>query len=360
MIRFDEVRTKRRGDVAFAPSALPKFPAVRRVADPFGRGKVPDEDVFYETLRRSVAAAHPGSERVAGFFDASAPRPCLRLFVYLASREIVPLEIETSATLRSWLAAFTDELGSKTRGIQFRVEANSSSMSSLSEETSSLLATNPLKLALSEAPPSFTAADERARKATHLAKLAAKAGRAGKTNGAALDRTFRAFLDARKHKKAPPVGMDARLEALEKRMGLSLPAALKVLYRRADGGKKLFFDHDMLSLRALEEQWRMWTEIYDEWTLAELTDNSVGQPGVTQGLYACPRWIPFVDLVGGHYLAFDLLPGPKGAAGQIILFGRDVSRVRRVTPDAKTFLEECLAFDGKTGKLAAIFTELEL
>jgi hypothetical protein len=73
-----------------------------------------------------------------------------------------------------------------------------------------------------------------------------------------------------------------------------------------------------------------------------------------------PKWIPFVDLVGGHYLAFDLLPGPKGASGQIILFGRDVQRVRRVAPDAKAFVEQCLAFDGNTAPLAGIFTELEL
>jgi cell wall assembly regulator SMI1 len=356
MLRFEEVRTKRKGDVAWELVERAKFPPLREVEDAFG-DKGPDQALFFDTIRKTLARAHSGSpERIAGFYSTASGR--FRLFAYLSTQHILSFEVKVEPSLRAWLTALADACHHGELGLEFEFRENGSSIGALKEESADLLDSNPIKLLLANVPRSFKRSDERAKKAAHLAKLVAKRGPTPKPNAAALDRAFQAFLSARKHKKAPPKGMDAKLKALGARLGEKLPLALEVLYRRADGGKKLFFDHDMLSLRALEENWAMWNSVYDEWSLDDLTGNIAAQRGVTNALYCCPKWIPFIDLGGGNCLGIDLLPGPRGSVGQVILFGRDVATIRRVAPDLKTFLDECLTFDGEKGVLVDVFTSL--
>ena len=116
-------------------------------------------------------------------------------------------------------------------------------------------------------------------------------------------------------------------------------------------GGKLAVDRIQVRIDPMSE----WRQIFDEWTLADLTGNTLPQRGVTQGIYCCPRWIPFVDLVAGNALAIDLLPAKRGHVGQVIAFGADHDQILCVAPDLEAFLDLCLSYQPGRGPLADVF-----
>ncbi|MEM6788684.1 MAG: SMI1/KNR4 family protein [Myxococcota bacterium] len=151
-----------------------------------------------------------------------------------------------------------------------------------------------------------------------------------------LNDDVRALLGRRKSKGAT----SAQLDNLATLIGTELPPEFRRLYEIANGAKGALFNHDLLSLKDVTREWKMWKSIYDEWTSDDLRCVS-GQRGVVFAAYFCPRWVPFVDLVGGNFLAVDLAPNKKGRLGQVIVFGGDVQHIRRVALDLGDFFQQC-------------------
>jgi cell wall assembly regulator SMI1 len=353
---FEDIQRKRSGQAPFA-SVRFEFPKVRLVEGRFGDGKVPDAKLFFGKLfAQAEAASGAELEHVVGYWTNAARAPRLRLFAYRRDRRILGLEIGVDKQTSAWMSELTKNYGSDRPAITFTLHTNGHSMGRLNEKDLSALEDRSVVLAAKRAPETYRRADEAKLKAAYLAKLSDKRPRPRDTDEAALGRAWGAFLKARKARGKKCT--DKTLDACAKRLGFELPPALAVLYRQLDGAAGLFFGHDLWSLAELEAQTLSWRSIFDEWTLADLRGNTRGKPGVTNDLYACPLRIPFVDLGGGNHLAVDLLPGPKGAIGQIIVAGRDVETIRSIAPDMKAFVEECLAFDGKSGPLFSVFGEL--
>ena len=61
-------------------------------------------------------------------------------------------------------------------------------------------------------------------------------------------------------------------------------------------------------------------------------------PNAIQPVYAHKGWIPFTKDYYGNQIAFDLVPGPKGTWGQIILFGRDFDTKLVIASNLQEFL----------------------
>ena len=144
----------------------------------------------------------------------------------------------------------------------------------------------------------------------------------------------------RHHATLRPGVTDAALDAFEARQGVTLPPALRALYRWHDGGD--LFGLDFLRLESLEFNRVAWAELAAD-RMTDLDEDIVSHPpGAIRLLYATGDWLPFLHDGGGNHVAIDLHPGPAGRPGQVITTGRDEDHRYVLAPDLDTFLREYL------------------
>ncbi|KAF7322610.1 SMI1-KNR4 domain-containing protein [Mycena chlorophos] len=126
------------------------------------------------------------------------------------------------------------------------------------------------------------------------------------------------------------------LALVEEQFGFELPRVVRESYLACDGqeaessagcAEGLFFGMTLLPLDDVLDEWRFWREV-DE-------DPATGaNPRLKEGMRAVPTgwvrkdysqrgWIPLIADKAGNYVGVDLNPGDGGAAGQVIVFGRD-------------------------------------
>lgn len=126
----------------------------------------------------------------------------------------------------------------------------------------------------------------------------------------------------------------AALDELERATGFRLPGEFRASYLIHDGSAEIpglpyrvgrvIAGLPLLPLRRIRREWEAWAGYAaDEELLADLNPDYRRSPeGAVNAAYADRGWVPFAG-EGGHYLALDFAPGPRGAAGQVINFGRD-------------------------------------
>lgn len=145
-----------------------------------------------------------------------------------------------------------------------------------------------------------------------------------------------------------PGATDADLDALEKQIGLPLPADFRALYRWHDGqnwsvGGVLGLDFAPLDQIAADLT--VWTDIAEDNDLAmNVMIYTVSHPtGAIREQYASPLWVPFLNDGGGNHVALDLGPDVAGKSGQIITTGRDETHRFVLAPNTETFLRTYLS-----------------
>lgn len=119
-----------------------------------------------------------------------------------------------------------------------------------------------------------------------------------------------------------PPASEADLTVLATETGLDLPAAFLDLYRWHDGQERgctgVFYGLEFLPISRMLEEWRFAAREAESLPFAEAAPTAV-----VRRASANRHWIPFAADGGGNFLAIDLQPGPRGARGQVINFGRD-------------------------------------
>ncbi|WP_291431614.1 SMI1/KNR4 family protein [Deinococcus sp.] len=142
------------------------------------------------------------------------------------------------------------------------------------------------------------------------------------------------------HATLRPGVTDAALDAFEARQGVTLPPALRALYRWHDGGD--LFGLQFLRLSHLELNRVSWAELAAE-GITDLDGVVVSHPpGAIRPLYATGDWLPFLHDGGGNHVALDLHPGPAGRVGQVITTGPDEEDRYVLAPDLEAFLRKYL------------------
>ncbi|MCD0175488.1 SMI1/KNR4 family protein [Deinococcus sp. 14RED07] len=142
------------------------------------------------------------------------------------------------------------------------------------------------------------------------------------------------------HATLRPGVTDAALDAFEARQGVTLPEAMRALYRWHDGGD--LFGLDFPRLESLEFQRVAWAELAAA-CMTDLDEDIVSHPpGAIRLLYATGDWLPFLHDGGGNHVALDMHPGPAGRVGQVVTTGRDEEHRFVLAPDLDTFLREYL------------------
>ena len=131
-------------------------------------------------------------------------------------------------------------------------------------------------------------------------------------------------LESKYVELSPPLPPSRRRQVLDD-AGVQLPRDLDALYAVADGGILLhgflWFGLEMLAeLCDPDERWwvtRGWQRyVYNSFV------NDFGPPAAIRRLSDHLAWVPFATDSFGDYLAVDMVPGPRGRPGQVILIGR--------------------------------------
>jgi cell wall assembly regulator SMI1 len=129
-----------------------------------------------------------------------------------------------------------------------------------------------------------------------------------------------------KYVELPPPLPPSRRRQLLDDAGVQLPRDLDALYAVADGGILLhgfmWFGLELLAkLCDPDQRWwvpRGWQRyVYNSFV------NDFGPPAAIRRLSDHPAWVPFATDSFGDYLAVDMVPGPRGRPGQVILIGRN-------------------------------------
>ncbi len=326
---------------------LDSFPALV-TREFFGKQK-PDNfaflDPFFERFEQKFG---PNIEQIQ-LYNGGAARSSLA-FVYLNDLTILGVEFTDNPNLTSWFVAMAASFdGSSTHKITSS-GLNGSRFSKWDE-----LLQAPASWAQKHAPKSHFKAEFLAEKTKFFAfkSVAPKPGSATH-----LPTAFQALLNARALQATPPNLTD--LDALERAVGVPLPHDFKALYAATGAIKELFYGFDLLSAKEATTQHASWTAIYNDWILEDLQSQQSAEAGI-HPVYCTPRWIPFVDLMGGNYLAIDLAPAKNGTYGQVITFGRDVDRKRLIAKNLTDFLQKAATYDGsEKHELYSVLGQLKL
>ncbi|KZP32531.1 hypothetical protein FIBSPDRAFT_722605 [Athelia psychrophila] len=126
------------------------------------------------------------------------------------------------------------------------------------------------------------------------------------------------------------------LAQIEMQFGMALPPAVRESYLTVDGqeaessagcAEGLFFGLTLLPLEDVLEEWRFWREVDDDPATGGNARLREGMQSIPEGWvrreYSQRGWIPLIVDKAGNYVGVDLNPGEGGAAGQVIVFGRD-------------------------------------
>ncbi len=131
-------------------------------------------------------------------------------------------------------------------------------------------------------------------------------------------------LEQKSVELSPPLSPSRRRQVLDD-AGVRLPRDLDALYAAADGGILLhgflWFGLEMLA-ELCDPDARWWvTRGWQRYVYHSFV-NDFGPPAAIRRLSDHPAWILFATDGFGDYLAVDMVPGPYGRPGQVILIGR--------------------------------------
>ncbi|KAF8328885.1 uncharacterized protein EI90DRAFT_3125625 [Cantharellus anzutake] len=126
------------------------------------------------------------------------------------------------------------------------------------------------------------------------------------------------------------------LAEIETKLGFQLPKAVRDSYLIVDGqeaessagcSEGLFFGLHFLPLEEVLAEWRFWREVDDDPATGANSQIRAAMQTIPvdwiRKEYSSRGWIPLISDKVGNYIGIDINPGPKGSAGQVIVFGRD-------------------------------------
>jgi cell wall assembly regulator SMI1 len=133
-----------------------------------------------------------------------------------------------------------------------------------------------------------------------------------------------------------PGATKAALKAAEAALGVALPDDVRAWFLRHDGAKGTLGairGEDLLGLRGVVSQWKIWKGILDQGTFAEVRSKP---PRGVRADWWNARWIPLTYDGAGNHDCLDLDPAKGGNVGQVIRMWHDDDARPRVAP---TFLD---------------------
>ena len=137
-----------------------------------------------------------------------------------------------------------------------------------------------------------------------------------------------------------PGASEDQIHNLEKILGIQFPESFQNSVLIHDGQDEnlpgLLHDWELLSLRRIEGEWKLWKELLDG---GEFSDyQSEPEAGVKNNWWN-ERWIPIAADGAGNFLCMDMDPASGGSLGQIITMWHDEAERVIVAQSFRDWLE---------------------
>lgn len=114
------------------------------------------------------------------------------------------------------------------------------------------------------------------------------------------------------------------IHALERRIGMALPADLAAYLTIANGeayrSSGVIGDWTLLDAEGIASEHQVMSDLVAQGAFG---DNANPETAFVKGVWWHSRWIPVVSSGSGHLICVDLDPNVRGRAGQVILFLHD-------------------------------------
>ena len=244
-LSFDEIKTRRKGQVEFPTVAYRDFTEVKRQISPFSRKMEANLEVFRDQLFARIKAVNGlDVERAIVYWVAAHGKHRLRCIAYQTGRRVFPLAIEAAGNLRAWIDAITKPFA-PIAGLQLTLNPNQTGCLRCAPPQLVELEANPIKLIKLWAPEHFDLAGLARDKQKFFKNFEDVPGPLEAFDPARFAALLDEFLALRKHRGAAPkpAAVDAWQARLEQQVGARLPAdrivhavAVKVIGTRpADG-----------------------------------------------------------------------------------------------------------------------------
>lgn len=141
-----------------------------------------------------------------------------------------------------------------------------------------------------------------------------------------------------------PPATDEQVRQLTAATSLTLPADAESFYRIHNGQQLdvagILFGIELLSIQRIIENWRNWEAVASDDLNEDLAGSmSSNPPGYIRPLYVNLRWLPLTHDQCGNHIGMDFDPGPKGAQGQVIAFGRDEDQKKLMASSFADFID---------------------
>lgn len=260
-------------------------------------------------------------------------------FIYFSNLTILPIRFEQSENFQAWIQSLAAGM-SEAPTIVFTIRPNGMSTSrwktpDWQSQTTACLQANLPKL--------YKKPQLQAEKQDFLNASQPQASMRQTIDITETERLWRSFMkmtpSLQEHNKnSLGEKQTAKFEAFATETGYELPPELKTIYQLSDGATADFMGPKLMPLSQVIQEWKNWKQIFDEWTLEELTGNNEADGEKTLGIYTNPYWIPLISDAAGNFIGMDLMPGKAGKTGQIIRFGTDIDTITVEAEDLNQFL----------------------
>jgi cell wall assembly regulator SMI1 len=146
---------------------------------------------------------------------------------------------------------------------------------------------------------------------------------------------------------------DAKLDELESRLGLQLPAEVRLSYLRHNGQKSehagllpegfadLDDEYRLLTVADILAEWKPWKELLD---IGEFVGETATPDVGVRVDWWNPGWVPIASNGGGDSVCIDLAPAVGSTLGQVILMSHESSDRLRLARSLGEMLTELVHY----------------
>ena len=129
------------------------------------------------------------------------------------------------------------------------------------------------------------------------------------------------------------------VEEFESLTGFPFPSELRVIYEVSDNSDRRLGPFVMRSFSNLLLDWRDIKINFDTLSMEDLADFTETDGELTSKINCHTHRLPFAFDLNGNQVAYDLIPGKKGWAGQIVAIENRPERVRWIAGSLTEFIE---------------------
>jgi cell wall assembly regulator SMI1 len=260
-------------------------------------------------------------------------------YIYLKDFQIIPVRFTSSVNFDAWIRVLSEKFD-QSKDIIFTIAKSSFSISTSTEPDASK---DWVKFLQKNAPRFYTKERKQRAKQQYLARFRQLDGTKQTINLVETQRLWKAFKALTDLDNSSSGATAESFEQFQSTTGVIFPPELQVIYQANDGVPSAFLGLDLMPLSRVIAEWQSWKNIFDDWSLEDLTGNNYSDRNKTLGMYTNPYWVPFIDNISGNFFGIDLMPNQAGKIGQIISFGADTDEITCIADNLNHLLALSIA-----------------